>query len=50
MGGIKGGYGGSIGCLSRGLKVVKSKNKPHFVTAILAIEFVFLVYFFVGGS
>ena len=32
------------------IKVVKSRNKPHFVTAILAIEFVFLVYFFVGGS
>ena len=26
------------------------KNKPRFVTVILAIEFVFLVYFFVGGS
>ena len=30
-------------------KVVKSQNKPRFVTVILAIEYGFTVYFFCWG-
>ena len=48
-GGSDGDYWVLILRIIETVNLVKSKNKPRFVTAILAIDYGFMVYFFVGG-
>ena len=48
-GGSDGDYWVAILKIIESTDLVKSKNKPHFVTAILAIYYGLMVYFFIGG-